>query len=418
MKYLKFVLFILALSIALSAQLDTNSQHYYMYIHFMHANNGEKLGARLAFSTDGTTWQQYKDGAPVIVPNIAVGEEPLMRDPNVFYDSTTGVFHLTWTTGWKQDNIGYASSKDLLNWSEQIMIPIGQKINGCSCCWAPQFFYDDIKDSVMVYWSTDRGATGKEAFYSMTKNFINYTNPNVYFAPKNADGQGYSIIDESILKVADNKYYLFFKDERKTMEAGHIALNVHFVFGTSPQGPWWKGSLDEVSYPISVTGREGPTACIIGDDVRVYYDPFLTITDTDRSKKIKLTELLGDEPPASTAWIKGDAMKTVSGADFLPAHGSVTEVPRAKVMQVLYGIADQTVYPKKWTHPLQSQITVGETVTDPITPVTPDTVRDYPMGKQNTGCGTGFGLAFIPAIAFKGMSMRKRRRQNNRAKAK
>ena len=126
MKRLKIVIFTFMLFVPLLAQVDTNSQHFYLYIYFLNAQ--QEAGARLAFSSDGTNWQKYKDGEPVIVPKIAKGETPLMRDPNVLYDSSTGVFHLTWTTAWNQDNIGYATSKDLLHWSEQIMIPVGQRI--------------------------------------------------------------------------------------------------------------------------------------------------------------------------------------------------------------------------------------------------------------------------------------------------
>jgi hypothetical protein len=418
MKCLKIVLFTLTLSVALSAQVDTNSQNFYMYTHFMHANNGERLGARLAFSSDGTNWQPYNNGAPVIVPKIAKGADPLMRDPNIYYDSTTGVFHLTWTTAWFQDNIGYATSKDLIKWSEQIMIPVGEKIEGCACCWAPEFFYDDLKDSVMVYWSTERGTIGKEAFCSMTKDFIHYTTPRVYFEPRK-NGEVYNVIDESLVKVAENKYYLFFKDERQPAVAGVKSLNIHFVFGPTPQGPWWKGPWQEVSNPISLPGHEGPSSVIIGDELRVYFDPYNDVESTDRNRKIKLADLLGDDAPASSSWIKGETIKTATG-NFLPAHGSVSKIPRAKVMQVLYGIPDQTKYSKSWTHPTQSQITVGEFVDDPVDPIDPvdpeDTTKVYPRGKQNTGCGTGFGLAFIPPIAFKAVSFRKRRKQKSKAK--
>ncbi|MBN1306682.1 MAG: hypothetical protein JXA18_02105 [Chitinispirillaceae bacterium] len=406
MKCLKILLFTLTLSVAVYAQLDTSSQHFYLYIYFI--NREQELGARLAFSTDAVTWQKYDDGNPVIAPEIAKGEVPLMRDPNVLYDSSTGVFHLIWTTAWNQDNIGYATSKDLLHWSEQIMIPVGQRIKGCACCWAPEFFYDDLKDSIMVYWSTERGTIGKEAFYCMTRDFIHYTAPQVYFAPKNKDGEVYTVIDETILKVADNKYYMFFKDEREPMIAQKVSKNIHFVFGPTPQGPWWEGPWDMVSTPISVPGNEGPSAIIMGDEVRVYFDPYNNTESTDRTAVARLADFLGEGPPPDAAWSKGPVMKTGTGSDnFLVSHGSVSRIPRAKVMQVLYGIPDPTVYPETWTHPQQSEIVVEEIVAD-----TSDTGSiDYPLGKQNCGLGSGVGLAFFPPFVFKAMAMRRRRKR-------
>lgn len=416
MRFLNGLLFTLALVVSVSAQIDTNSQHYYMYMYFIQSDVGQKLGARIAFSTDGTTWEKYNDEKPVIAPapHMADGEDPLMRDPNPYYDSTTGVFHLVWTTAWNQDNIGYATSSDLINWSNQVMIPVGERITGWKVCWAPEIFYDDIKDSLMIYWSTDRGTNSKEAFCSFTNDFKHFTEPKVYFSPKNENGEGYNVIDESIIKVADGKYYMFFKDERKNGDKQ--VQNIHYVFGPTPQGPWWKGPWDDVSEPLTFPGFEGPTACKIGDEVRVYYDPFNLHSNTKRSSTAKIAAMLGSEPPT---WTPGAVMKitsadpTLNGTPFLPSHGSVSEVPRAKVMQVLYGQEDKTVYAKSWTPIKSSQIYFGN---DPK-PIDTDTntvsVEDkvYPRGKRNTGCGTGFGLAFIPPVFIMVMSRRKRKKK-------
>ena len=412
MKITKMVLFALALSIGVSAQIDTTAEHYYLYMYFIHGEIEQALGARMAFSTDAVTWYKYNNGDPIIVPQIAKGELPLMRDPNVYYESATGIFHLIWTTAWNQDNVGYATSKDLINWSDQVMIPVGERIQGCQVCWAPEFYYDDLKDSIMLYWSTARGRGGKEAFYCMTKNFKHYTEPQVYFEPHNAKGERYTVIDETILKVAENKYYMFFKDEREPSEAGKVAKNIHFTYGPTPQGPWEKGPWDEVSRPISVPGNEGPSAIIIGDEVRVYFDPYNTPQSTDRSMVAKLADLQGEGFPPDTAWSKGPVMKTASG-NLLVSHGSVSEVPRAKVMQVLYEIPDPTVYPKTWTHPKQSEIKVGEVIdtADTIPVDTTPVEKEYPMGKRNCGLGSGVGLAFLPPIVFRATLLRRRRKR-------
>jgi len=398
------------LSIGVWAELDTNSTKFYMYTYFY--NVQQEAGARLAFSTDGYNWELYNNEKPIIVPIIARGETPLMRDPNIYFDATTGVFHLTWTTAWNQDNVGYSSSTDLVNWSEQIMIPVGAQIAGCACCWAPEFIYDDIKDSMMIYWSTERGTVGKEAFCSMTKNFKHYTTPRVYFAPKSAEGLSYNVIDETILKVAPNKYYMFFKDERTAMEAQKVSKNIHFVVGSTPQGPWEKGESDEVSYALTGPGTEGPTSFIFGDEVRLYFDPYNSPESTKRSRVAKISNFLS-APPLVSAWSDGVAMKAGT-QNFLPGHGSISEVPRAKVMQLLYGKTDKTVYAKKWAVRKQTDILVGEPSTfpadipeDDTSTTTPE--RVYPRGKRNTGCGTGVGLALLIPIGIRGAALRRRK---------
>ena len=382
MNHLKVFMFFLALSVAASAQLDTNSQHFYLFSYFF--NHDDDAGARLAVSSDGIFWQKINNEDPVIVPTLS--NERLMRDPCVFFDARSGVFHMVWTTGWNQQTIGYAAVKDLREWknSVQIEIPVGQNIPNCACCWAPEIFYDDVIDSFMVFWSTERGTAGKRGYYCMTKDFKTFTESKLFFDPD------YSVIDECIIKVAENNYYMFFKDERTAAEAGKQAKNIHYVTSMRPQGPWsLDGPWDKVSKPISMPGMDGPSAIKMGNEYWIYFDPFVNFSSTYRM--VKTTDLALDTIP----WPQGPVLKTETG-NFLCSHGTVLEIPRAKLMQLLYGVPDNTTYTLAWDLPKRE--------TD-----------DYPLGKRNTGCGTGFGLALLPPLFFKAMSLRKRRRKSVKA---
>ncbi|MBN1760614.1 MAG: hypothetical protein JW863_19960 [Chitinispirillaceae bacterium] len=411
MKMLKTLLFISALSVAVSAQLDTNSEHYYMYSYFI--NLQQDAGARLAFSTDGITWHRYNNGDPVIVPIIAENEKPLMRDPNVYYDSATGVFHMVWTTAWKQDNIGYSSSKDLITWTEQVMLPVGRVIKGCACCWAPEFYYDDTRDSIMVFWSTERGTIGKEAFCCYTKDFKHYSAPRIYFHPrKNGSGDStntYTVIDETIVKLAENKYCLVFKDEREPGIAGKRSLNIHYIIGSTPSGPWQYagvGSWDDVSSPITKNACEGPTTLLTGNELRVYFDPYGEgPSSTYRMVSINLSDFdyMNDPYNTPSPWTQGAVLKNETGADFSLSHGSIIEIPRAKALQIMNGIEDNGTY-QPWTTITQNDITV-DTIFVPE--------PDYPYGKQNCGCGTGVGLALFPPIAVRAFVSRRRKKRKN-----
>src|SRR5690606_24941028 len=76
-------------------------------------------GLFLAYSEDGYHWSDL--GGPFLKPEV--GEGKLMRDPSMV-KGPDGTFHLVWTTAWRGDRgFGYASSKDLLHWSEQKFIP-------------------------------------------------------------------------------------------------------------------------------------------------------------------------------------------------------------------------------------------------------------------------------------------------------
>ena len=398
MNYLKLFMVALALSVSSFAQVDTSSQHFYMFIYFLNSN--DQAGARIALSSNAMNWQKINDEKPVLVPIIS--SEKRMRDPNTYYDSTTGTFHLVWTTGWNQQTIGYATSVDLKTWTPQVALPVGTKITGCTCCWAPEIFYDDIKDSFMVYWSTDRGTNGKRTYYSLTKDFKTFSGPKKFFDP------GYSVIDATILKDAAAKYYMFFKDERdvKDVPDNDKTKNIHYIVGKSPQGGgapdgFAKGTLDigwsQISQAITDVGCEGPSAIKINNQYLVYFDPFGVFSSTYRMVQT------ADLNTKTFPWPKGEVLKTSTGEDFLYSHGSISEIPKAKVLQLLYGIADNTQYKASFTPPVQnSDITV-------LTP--PKEVLKYPLGKPNRGCGTGVGLAFFPPILFKAWSLRSRRKK-------
>lgn len=327
MKNLKGYLLALAMSFAAFAQVDTNSQHFYLFTYFL--NLQQDLGARIALSSDGINWQKINNEAPLFTPTIS--SEHLMRDPFTYFDPLTGVFHLVWTAGWTQRGIGYTSVQDLRYWHDcvQQVIPVGAAIPDCACCWSPEIFYDDIKDSLMIYWSTERGINGKKIYYCMTKDFKTFSNAKLFFDP------GYSVIDADILKVGNGKYYLFFKDERSSTEAGKQSKNIHYVYGPTPQGPWTPAAG---SNAITNVGCEGPSAIKIGNEYRVYFDPYSDFSLTNRM--IKVTDLNTTTFP----WPQGDVLKTSTGNNFLFSHGNVTEISRAKVMQLLTGAQDTTPY--------------------------------------------------------------------------
>jgi hypothetical protein len=291
-------------------QVDTTADRYFMMTYFL--NSAQDAGARLAFSTDGVKWQKYNNETILFAPTVG---GKLLRDPVTYFDKTAGLFHMVWTTGWSDKVIGYASSADLKTWSKQTTIGVGAKIANCACCWAPEIFFDDLKDSCMIYWSTENSTAGKRTYYIMTKDFKTFTDPVKFFDP------GYTEIDATLFKAAEGKYYLFFKDERES------GKNIHYVTGPAPQGPW-----SAVSAAITSAGCEGPCAVKIGTDYRVYFDPY---GNSDKTYRMVKTTDLGT---TASPWVNGGALKSGSST-FGYSHGHIIEVPRAYVMHLLYNRA-------------------------------------------------------------------------------
>lgn len=76
-----------------------------------------------------------------------------MRDPCIIR-GPDGLFHMVWTVSWNDRGIGYASSKDLVNWSEQVFIPVMSHEPRTLNCRAPEIAYDPKAKQFMIYWST------------------------------------------------------------------------------------------------------------------------------------------------------------------------------------------------------------------------------------------------------------------------
>lgn len=287
---------------------DESSENVYMFSYFV--DNGED-GLHLAYSHDGLKWLPLNDGKSYLQPTL--GKDKLMRDPSIVQDNK-GVFHMVWTTGWWDQSIGYASSKDLKSWSEQLEIPVMKGFKGTKNSWAPEIFFDSSTEEFYIFWaSTIPGAfpdiedseTEKDLnhrqYYVSTKDFKTFSETKLFFDPN------FSVIDGSILK-RDDTYYLFIKDETPKPAQKNIRLtsnNKPYDFPTT------------VSEPI--TGdywAEGPAPLKIGDYVYVYFDKYmLGKYGAVKSKDMKNWEDISDEVSFPKGVRHGTAF-TISKAEF------------------------------------------------------------------------------------------------------
>jgi len=233
----------------------------------------QRSGLRLAYSEDLYHWREI--GGVHLLPRVG---DKIMRDP-FLERGPDGMFHLTWTTGWGRRDIGYASSADLVHWSEEKLIPVMGDKAGVRNCWAPKLFYDEGRGQWMILWSTwlddgsfpapEEPATSKQnrIFYVTTKDFKSFSEAKLLFDP------GYSCIDAYLLKDGD-EYLLFFKDERgNNAEEYHAGWqNIRFARGRSVYGPF-----GGVSGTITGKGKgkwhnEGPSVIKAGGEYYVFYD--------------------------------------------------------------------------------------------------------------------------------------------------
>lgn len=261
----------------------------YLFSYFI--NNGQD-GLHFAYSTDGLVWQPLKDGKSFLTPTV--GKDKLMRDPCIIQDKD-GTFRMVWTSGWYDKIIGYASSKDLINWSIQESIPVMEHEPTARNAWAPEVFYDDKTKNYLIFWATtipDRHSPINQSekekgwnhriYYTKTADFKTFSKAKLFFNPS------FSAIDATLLK--DGKwYYMFVKNENPQP----AEKNVRITRSKKAEGPY----PTEVSAPI--TGNywaEGPTTLKIGEYVYVYFDKYRDHKyGAVRSKDYKTWEDVSDQ---------------------------------------------------------------------------------------------------------------------------
>lgn len=266
--------------------------------------NGD--GLHLASSRDGYTWTALNGDRPIFQPRIGDG---LVRDPQIAR-GPDGTFHMVWTTGRTHSAIGYASSKDLIHWSDVRQIEV-MKGEGSRNVWAPELFYDERNERFLIFWastvpgrSPETAETGDEGYNhrtyaTTTKDFQTFTPTKLFYDP------GFNSIDSTIVRDGD-RYVMFIKNETRKPPA----KNIRTAFANAPDGPFGPASPP-------ITGdywAEGPSAIQLGGRWFVYFDKYM-----DHRYGLVTSKDL-------THWID-ESDRVAFPADF--RHGTVLLVPEA-----------------------------------------------------------------------------------------
>lgn len=273
MKRLLMIFYFLCFATLCSAQ----NEEVFLFSYFK--NNGQD-GLHLAYSYDGYSFTSLKHDSSFLKPVLS--KDKLMRDPCIVRGADN-LFHMVWTVSWTDKGIGYASSPDLIHWSEQQYIPVMGHEDSAKNCWAPEITYDVKKKQYMVYWATtipgrftagDTAGDGKynhRMYYVTTKDFKTYSKTKLLY------NRDFNVIDASI-QPNGKQFVMFLKDETKKPPQKNIRI--------AKSKNLYK-NYSHASAPI--TGKywaEGPTAIKIGKSWIVYFDKYTehkygAVTSTD-----------------------------------------------------------------------------------------------------------------------------------------
>lgn len=281
---LKYVLLVFTSMLLLACG---TGKSVYMFTSFREPANE---GLRFLYSYDAYHWTDLNH----IYLKPGAGDAKIIRDPSIC-QGPDGIFHLVWTTGWKDDQgIGYASSPDLIHWSAQQHLNVMAYEPTAVNAWAPELFYDDdTRQFIIVFASTvpNRFPKGEEdeknnhrLYYTTTKDFKTFTPTKLFLDP------GFSVIDAEIVKKAKNDYVLVMKDNTRPNR------NILVAFSNKALGPY-----TNFSKRFTEMYSEGPTITKAGNNWLIYYDSYrlkkfgaMRTTDfktfTDIADSIKIPE--------------------------------------------------------------------------------------------------------------------------------
>ncbi|SDK30976.1 hypothetical protein SAMN05421823_102415 [Catalinimonas alkaloidigena] len=262
---MKYLLSVLLFSLSSFGYGQATPDSVYLFSYFK--GNGED-GLHLAYSRDGYTFTALNDDQPFLTPTVS--DDKLMRDPCIIRGAD-GNFHMVWTVSWNDRGIGYASSPDLIHWSEQRFLPVMALHPTALNTWAPELYYDQPRKEYLIYWATtipgrfpETQAAGDEKYnhrmyYVTTKDFQKFSDTKLLYDP------GFNVIDATIHRTG-KRYVMFLKDETRTPPQ----KNLKVAYSRKLTRGWGPASAP-------ITGdywAEGPTAIRLDGKWTVYFDKY------------------------------------------------------------------------------------------------------------------------------------------------
>ena len=242
----------------------------YLFVHFRERKTPDGEQVYFGLSRDGFHWEMVNDGHPVLWSHLG---EKGVRDCTIIRCEKDGKYrifatdlslaynfrnkyHFDWPTVSHNGSkyLAMWESEDLVNWSEQRLLPLGDEDFGC--LWAPDVFYDPEKEDYVLHWSSSHASNGfgnMGIWFSRTRDFKSFEVPKLLYQKNDA-----GVIDSAIY-TENGKYFLFLKSDYNPeriilMQADHA------------QGPYIRNEeFDRSMLSIEAGLYEGPTAVQLED---------------------------------------------------------------------------------------------------------------------------------------------------------
>lgn len=237
----------------------------YLFVHFREKTTPDGEQVYFGLSRDGFHWETVNDGKPVL---WAYYGDKGVRDHTIARKKDNGGFIILSTDlslsygmrnqyhhSWAEISchgshcLSVWESPDLVNWTEQRLVDMGNDDFGC--VWAPDVIFDPDHGDWVLHWSSSvrqDNYKDKAIFYTRTKDFKSFDPPQVlYRNPENG------VIDSAIY-LENGIWYLFVKNETQP-------TSVKLFKGPTVTGPWTCiPAFDDEMAKLQAGMYEAPTA--------------------------------------------------------------------------------------------------------------------------------------------------------------
>ncbi len=237
----------------------------YLFVHFKEKTTPDGEQVYFGVSKDGLHWEEVNGGNPVL---WAYYGDKGVRDFTITRCKDTGKFVILATDlslaygmrsqykgSWQEISVNGSKclavweSQDLVNWTEQKLVKVGDENFGC--IWAPDIIFDKKSGDYVVHWSSGHADTQfnkKGIYYSRTKDFEHFTKPELLYMKEDS-----GVIDSAIYEE-DGYYYMFLKSEKNP-------ARIILVKSQEITGPYERvEAFDESMKELEAGMYEAPTA--------------------------------------------------------------------------------------------------------------------------------------------------------------
>lgn len=242
----------------------------YLFVHFRERKTPDGEQVYFGLSRDGFHWEPVNNGQPVLWSYLG---ERGVRDCTIIRCEKDGKYrifatdlslaynfrnqyHFDWPTVSRNGSkcLSMWESEDLIYWSEQRLLPLGDENFGC--LWAPDVFYDPEKEDYVLHWSSCHAVNGfgdMGIWFTRTTDFQSFEVPKCLYQKADA-----GIIDSAIY-VENGRYFLFLKSD-------HNPERIILMQADHAEGPYTRNEeFDKSMLAIEAGLYEGPTAVRLDD---------------------------------------------------------------------------------------------------------------------------------------------------------